>query len=66
MEQCANLAQPLRAHCPLVGKHADFDQFVAEEISVDLIEYRRAQTVITDHHDRIERVGAGAECAALG
>lgn len=65
-ERRAKLGQEIFAQRAIVARHADLDQFVALQIDVDFLQYRGAQALVADHHDRFERVGAGFQFAAAG
>jgi hypothetical protein len=49
----------------LIGHDPDLDQLVARKVLVNFVHDGRGQAGIADHHNRIERVGAGAQFAAL-
>jgi hypothetical protein len=49
----------------VVAEHADLDQPVGEQRTVGLGEHRIGQAGVTDHDDRIDVVGPGAQGAAL-
>ena len=62
----ADFLQKACARCMFVDHHAYFDQFVAGQVLVDFIEHRCGQSGVADHYYRVQAVGAGAQCAALG
>ena len=50
----------------MLGRHhADLDKFVAGEVAVNFVHHRGGQAGVANHDDGIERMGAGAQCAAL-
>lgn len=61
----ANLAQKADARCMLVGHDTNLNQLMTNKVLMNFVHHRRGQAGIADHDDRIERVGTGAQCAAL-
>ena len=49
----------------VVVEDADLDQFVAVEAAGNFAQYGFGQAVLTDHNDRVERIGAGTQGAAF-
>jgi hypothetical protein len=45
------------------AEHADLDQAVGEQIHVDFMQNGGSESVVPDHHDRVEVMGLSAECA---
>jgi hypothetical protein len=65
VQRRADFAEQAVARRVLVGKHADFDQFMAGQILVDFVEHGGGQSCIAYYHDRTQVVGTGAQLAAL-
>jgi hypothetical protein len=51
---------------PVVVEHADLDQLVRDQVDLDLSQHGRREAIVTDHHDRIEVMGLGAQRAPGG
>ncbi len=60
----ANFVQESDANFALVGHHANFDQRVCREREVNFVQYSGRESVLADHHHRIEMVRGGAQRAA--
>jgi hypothetical protein len=48
-----------------LARHPDFDQLVALQADVDLVQHRVGQALVADHHHRVQGVCAGFEGLAL-
>ena len=57
-------------HCftlfALLAEHPDLDQFVGEQVDVDLVQHRRGQAVLADDDDWMQMVRFRAQLAPLG
>ena len=53
----------VRAH---VAEDTDLDELVRRERDVDLVQHGGRQPMLADDHDRMQRVGPGAQRAAFG
>ncbi|CAG1010147.1 hypothetical protein BURK1_03751 [Burkholderiales bacterium] len=49
----------------VVGMHAHLDELVRSERDVDLVQHRGREPRVADRNDRVQRVGASAQLAAL-
>ena len=62
----ANIVNQGRSERTIIARNAHFDQFVALERHLDLIDDSRRQAGIADHDYRIEMLGACLEGLAFG
>ena len=61
-------ADPGKERFPFVARvaeHADLDEFVGEQVHVDLVQHRGRETVLPDGDDRMQWMRLGAKGAAL-
>ena len=65
-KRAANFREQVGTRSMPVRKHAYLDQFVAAEAAVDFLQYGGSQSVVADHHYRMQGVRTGAKFAALG
>jgi hypothetical protein len=66
IELAADALERLLPRFAVIAQHADLDQFMAFESKVDFLQDGRSQARIPDHHDRVQRVRAGAQRAPFG
>ena len=66
VERGANFRRHAPASFPVVTQHPNLDQLVTLERDIDFMQHGRRQARLTDHDDRMERVGPGAQRAPLG
>jgi len=50
----------------IVARHADLDQFVRQQVDVDLVQHGGSEPVLADDDEGVEVVRLGATCPALG
>ncbi len=66
--RCARAHANLREQCFACGaigiEHPDLDELVARQRTVDFGQHGIAEAVATDHHDRVQHMGACPQCAA--
>ena len=60
----ANFVEEGNAGFALVRHHAHLDQRMRRERKVNLVQHCRSESVLTDHHHRIEMVRSSAQRAA--
>ena len=65
VEIAANALEQVVTLVAIVAEHADLDEFVRDEIHVDLVKHGRRQSVLSDRHDRMQRMRARPKGAPL-
>jgi hypothetical protein len=60
----ADLLEHRRSSSAVVVEHAYLDEFVREQCDVDLVQHGRRQAVMTDRHDRVQRMRPRAQLAS--
>jgi len=66
LEQRANLLQHGFTHFPLVVHDFDFQQVVAFQTALDLVQHGGGQACVADDDNGFQRMGACLEFEALG
>jgi len=63
IEIAADTLEQRFARVAIVAEYANLDELVSEEIHVDLVQNRRREAVLSDCHDRMERMRLRAKSA---